>query len=287
MHFILAILLMVVVLGISGKNYRDASLTTTIADVGIPRDESPTGDDQADAPGPAALAGVREGDRLVAIDGEPVDEWGDVRRELRDRGGETVPFTVERDGERLDLDVALARENPYTREQTGFAGISPTIHVPHVSPVEAVFAAPRETAEVGVDSVKALGKIFSPSGIANYIDVLGGDENADENARPVSPVGFVRLGAQAVQSSWIDVFGLLIAINVFVGIFNLVPLLPFDGGHIAVATYEFIASRLRRRPVHADVTKLLPITAAVVAVLALLFASSLFLDIANPVNNPF
>ena len=73
----------------------------------------------------------------------------------------------------------------------------------------------------------------------------------------------------------------------FVGIFNLVPLLPFDGGHIAIATYEKIASTITRRPVQVDVAKLLPVTALVMAVLAFIFLSSLFLDIARPLDNPF
>jgi membrane-associated protease RseP (regulator of RpoE activity) len=66
-----------------------------------------------------------------------------------------------------------------------------------------------------------------------------------------------------------------------------VPLLPFDGGHIAIATYEKIASTIRHRPVQVDVAKLLPITAVVMAVLAFVFLSSLFLDITRPIENPF
>jgi membrane-associated protease RseP (regulator of RpoE activity) len=74
---------------------------------------------------------------------------------------------------------------------------------------------------------------------------------------------------------------------VFVGIFNLVPLLPFDGGHIAIATYERIMSSIRRRRVQVDVAKLMPFTAAVIAVLGFIFLSSLFLDLSRPVQNPF
>ena len=69
--------------------------------------------------------------------------------------------------------------------------------------------------------------------------------------------------------------------------FNLLPLLPFDGGHIAIALYEKIASTIRRRRVQVDAAKLLPITVAVVAVLGFIFLSSLFLDITHPVANPF
>ncbi len=72
----------------------------------------------------------------------------------------------------------------------------------------------------------------------------------------------------------------------FVAVLNLVPLLPFDGGHIAVATYERLRSRRGRRH-HADVGKLMPLTAAVVAVMVVLGVTSIYLDIVKPLSNPF
>jgi membrane-associated protease RseP (regulator of RpoE activity) len=131
--------------------------------------------------------------------------------------------------------------------------------------------------------------MFSPSGISNYFRILSGDKSTstDQSKRFVSPVGFGQLANNAVKSGWVTAFGLLIAINIFVGLFNLLPLLPFDGGHIAVATYEQIASRIRRRRVQVDMAKLMPLTVGVLAVLAFIFLSSLFLDITHPVANPF
>jgi membrane-associated protease RseP (regulator of RpoE activity) len=134
--------------------------------------------------------------------------------------------------------------------------------------------------------VQALGSVFSPSGIANYFRILSGDtsENTDQNKRFLSPVGFGQVANQAVDSGWVAAIYLLIAINIFVGLFNLLPLLPFDGGHIAIATYEKVMSKIRRRRVQVDVAKLMPITVAVVAVLGFIFVSSVFLDITNPVK---
>jgi membrane-associated protease RseP (regulator of RpoE activity) len=78
----------------------------------------------------------------------------------------------------------------------------------------------------------------------------------------------------------------LFAINIFVGIFNMVPLLPLDGGHVAIATYEKIASTVKGRRVQVDVQRLMPITAAVLAVLLVLGLSALYLDIFRPVSGP-
>ena len=83
-----------------------------------------------------------------------------------------------------------------------------------------------------------------------------------------------------------DVLFLLILINVFVGVFNMIPLLPLDGGHVAIATYEKIRSR-KGRMYHADVAKAMPIYYMVFLVIVFLGISSLYLDIVRPIANPF
>jgi membrane-associated protease RseP (regulator of RpoE activity) len=272
MHFALATFLIFTVLWIGG-DYRDVEATTTIDDVeeGLP----------------AAAAGIRPGDRVVAVDDVAVDEWRTLIDHLAEReAGDTVRFTLERDGRTRAVDVTL-RNDTIDGVTRPVAGVRPAVHVPQLSFADAAVEAPRQIGDLAWRSLQALGDMFSPSGIANYFDVLAGDDEAEEDQRFVSPVGFGRLASQAVQSGWVDAFGLLIAINVFVGLFNLVPLLPFDGGHIAIATYERLASWVRRRPVRVDAAKLLPITAVVMSVLAFIFLSSLFLDVSNPIENPY
>jgi membrane-associated protease RseP (regulator of RpoE activity) len=95
------------------------------------------------------------------------------------------------------------------------------------------------------------------------------------------------VGAQALDSGWEDFLALWFGFNIFVGVFNLVPLLPFDGGHIAIAIYESIASRIRGRKVTVDVVKLMPITVGVVSMLGLLLISAFLLDVYNPIQDPF
>ena len=110
---------------------------------------------------------------------------------------------------------------------------------------------------------------------------------AANDQRFLSPVGFAQVAAHAVTAGWVAVVGLLLLINVFLGLVNLVPLLPFDGGHIAIATAEKISSMIMRRKVQVDAAKLMPIAVAVLTVLLFIFVSSLFLDITHPVGNPF
>ena len=223
MHFALALILMFGVLVFAG-NYGDSKATTTL--------------DLVEKGSPAAKAGLQKGDQLVAVDGTRIDNWDDLRPQLLDRGGDTVNFTVERDGESVDIPVTLATiknpnagNDPNAPKNLGRAGIAPTVHVPSVNPAAAVIEAPRQVWSIAGASVSALGDRFSPSGISSYWHVLTTD-NKDTNSpqasseRFVSVVGFGRLAIQATESGWVQVAFLLISINVFVGIFNLVPLLP-------------------------------------------------------------
>jgi membrane-associated protease RseP (regulator of RpoE activity) len=272
MHFALALVLMFTLLAFDG-NRNDASLTTTL-------DAVSQGD-------PADRAGLRAGDEVVAIDGVAIDDWDDVRPQLEGRAGDEVDFTIERDGQTLDVPVTLG-EHPLAQqdaefEGVGFAGIQPGIHVPSVGLGEAFVETPRQVWDVGAESMGALVDMFSPSGLSNYLDLLSGDEEADETKRFLSPVGYTQVATDAADEGWAYVVYLLVALNVFVGLFNLFPMLPFDGGHIAIATYEKVASKIRRRPVRVDVAKLLPITGVVVSVLAVIFVTSLFLDVTRPV----
>jgi membrane-associated protease RseP (regulator of RpoE activity) len=274
-HFIVAFLLLVLVWTV----------------VGVPRDDRPTLEVGSisrleTGPSPAQEAGFQVGDRVVSVDGRPVTNWQELPPYIRARPGEPITFVVERDGAQHTLVVTPARANP-DGEAVGFVGIGSK---PETETVGLVTAAGRSAVQLGrltVASVKALGLFFSPGSLRSYGDLLTGTQgDGDEEARPVSLVGAARIADQAADQGLFDFLGLLVLLNVFFAVFNAVPLLPLDGGHIAVATYERIRSR-RGRPYRADVTKLLPLTAMVVAVLAVMGLTSVWLDIVNPLANPF
>jgi membrane-associated protease RseP (regulator of RpoE activity) len=282
MHFFIAFVLMFAVLAIGG-DVGNRQVTTTLDAVS----------------GGAQAAGIRAGDKIVEVDGVPIDEWTDVRTAIggddgtKHDAGDNVTFVVERDGELLTKSVTLGVDNS-TGQPIVIAGVRAGDFVPTLSVASAFVETPKQIVSIMHDSVDALGQTFSPSGISDYFRTLAGTSQEDKNGdgatgdtRFISPLGFGKLSYDAVQSGWIAAVGLLIAINVFVGLFNLIPLLPFDGGHIAIATYEKIASMVQRRRVQVDVAKLMPVTVAVVAVLGFIFLSSLFLDISRPVANPF
>jgi membrane-associated protease RseP (regulator of RpoE activity) len=275
-HFVLAIFLMFSILYFAG-DYRHQTSSLTL---------------QQTSQG-AKAAGLLPGDKVVAVNGTAVTSWEQLQGLINPPGapakpGQVVRFVVQRGGQQLTFPVTLQQSADPSLKRV-VAGVGSKTVVPHPGIGTSIVEAPKQVADQAWLSVKAIGGMFSPAGISNYFRILSGDTSTNTNQanRFVSPVGVAGVANDAVKAGWVSVFALLLAINVFVGLFNLLPLLPFDGGHIAIALYERIASTVRRRKVQVDAAKLLPITVAVVAVLGFIFLSSLFLDITHPVANPF
>ena len=138
-----------------------------------------------------------------------------------------------------------------------------------------------------------MGNFFSPSGLGNFFSEVFDLDSSPPSAnigvgdvdegRIVSVVGATRLGAQLTETGWTGLFLFLATINVFIGIFNMIPLLPLDGGHVIIAIYERLRSRKGVR-YQADASKLLPITYLVVFVLIAIGVAAIYLDIADPIS---
>jgi membrane-associated protease RseP (regulator of RpoE activity) len=252
----------------------------------------------------AAEAGIEEGDRIVRIGDRPVEKWNDTRAAVQPLANEDVVIVVERDGERRELPATIGQNGG-----VGFLGVGPEFTSLHER-VPVHEAAPQAVAELGMGlqmAGEALTSFFT-GGIGDFANqvVTGGRGTADDPTvgdsggtagagsgdgdaavegenRLISIYGAVRIGDQLTESGLAGLLFFLVNINIFVGVFNLVPLLPLDGGHVAIATYERVRSRRGHRYM-ADVSRLMPLTYAVVMVLIVLGLSSLYLDIANPIN---
>jgi RIP metalloprotease RseP len=235
---------------------------------------------------PAQHSDFRVGDRIVAVNGVTVKEWEDIPTYVQAHGESQLTFTVVRKGTGERVDVSLKPKGVLVDgKEVPRVGIGPEQYLRTKSVPSAIGATVTGMPRFMWQTVKALGGIFSPNGITNYGHLLSGN-GGDNNNRFLSPVGAAKVAGQAVDNGWAAVLMFLFAINVFVGIFNMVPLLPLDGGHVAIATYEKIASTVKGRRVQVDVQKLMPITAAVLAVLVIMGLSALYLDIFRPVSNP-
>ena len=251
-------------------------------------------------PSPAARAGLRPGDTIVAIDGEPLDptahdSWATVQQAIRGSAGERLSLTIERDGARRQLTVTPIENTVYTDasgEETataGYLGIAPQPGFARQS----VADLPAYFGMVVAQSVQRLVQI--PERIPQLFRAAFLGEERDKNG-PIGVVGVGRISGEvfAIQefsaAQKISFFlSLLASVNLVLFLFNLLPIYPLDGGHIAGALYEkarAVVARLRGRPDPGpfDIARLMPV-AYVVAGLFISLSVLLFIaDVVNPIT---
>ena len=254
----------------------------------------------------AEAAGIEPGDELVSIAGAPIEDPDDIKDAVVHRAGDTVPIVVLRDGEQQALEVTVGENPDPDAKGAGFLGVVTSTFdepLPDVttSAGDAIYESFAASGEIASQTLRGLGS-FATGGLDDFAARVVGEEetggpvvstgspgggeeqqdDVDEN-RPISIFGVARIGAESAEDNMAEVLILLAVVNVSIGLINLLPLLPLDGGHIAIAVYERLRSRRGHRHM-ADVSRLLPLTYAVVFLLGLLMMSSLYLDIVDPVG---
>lgn len=242
--------------------------------------------------GPAAEAGIREGDRITAVNGEAVASFVDLRAKLYEMPGQTADLTVERGTEVLHIDVpvtSVTRMNQAGETVTvGVIGVTsePVDVMRSYGPLDGIGATVRFSGSMLSATLQGLASF--PGKIPGVVASIFGAERDQEG--PMSVVGASRVGGELVErSQWTMFLMMLASLNFFLALFNLVPLPPLDGGHIAVVIYEKIRDFIRGlrgiapgQP--ADYTKLMPITYVMSAVLLGIGAIVIIADVVNPVR---
>ncbi|HEY4007888.1 MAG TPA: site-2 protease family protein [Pseudonocardia sp.] len=249
-------------------------------------------------PSPAKAAGLRTGDQIISVAGTPATDWDQVVTTIRAHAGPT-PIVVERDDKQLTLQVDVA-----TVSRPLLQGFVPGNKQNHLGNVGAIGVSQLSYIEYGPltavpATIKFTGYMFDrtwlglkmfPEKVPNVLRAIGGAPR-DING-PISVVGASVIGGDAVEhGAWAFFTFLLATLNFFVGVFNLVPLLPLDGGHVAVNLYERVRDTVRRRmgkvampPV--DYTRLLPLTYVVILVFGAISLLTITADIVNPIRLP-
>ena len=240
----------------------------------------------------AQAAGIQPGDEIVAINGKKVTEWYKDVEAIRQSQGAELTLDLNRDGELLTI-VTNARLTDVDGTKRYVLGIINDVGLKRSSVLLSVKNSAIVTKSFLTESVKSLAKL--PEKVPALWGATVRGEERDANGL-VGVVGVARVSGQAVGSDKLTpmerlaTFVLIVAsLNIFVGIFNLLPILPLDGGHMAVAIADeiraFIARlRGRPRPAPIDVTVLTPITMVVFVVLATLTLLLLVADVINPVT---
>ncbi|WP_222851520.1 M50 family metallopeptidase [Phytoactinopolyspora mesophila] len=299
MNVILALMLAAGVLMTFGNPERPvlAPTVSQVSECVIPASEERATCEPTDVPAPAAEAGFQPGDQIVSFNGQPVTSWEQVSAEIRAAGAGTARVGVERDGQQITLtpDLALAErptldstvDDPQYSE-VGFLGVMPIVSGYEKEDVGGVLAwSGNFIVRVG----EAMAGI--PERMGNVWDASFGGAERDPDT-PVSIVGAGRIGGEIVSElegahRVVTFIMLLATFNMAIAIFNLIPLLPLDGGHAAGAIWEGIKrgfARVARRPAPrpVDVAKGLPIAYGVAFVLIGMAVLLIYADIVNPIR---
>lgn len=263
MHMIIALALFIGVYAFAGR-YDD---TGSVAVVRAP-----------EAGSPAALAGIREGDIVVALGKDKVTSRTELVEAIVEHApGNAVEVVVQRNGVEEIFTTTLA-SNPMDAN-IAYLGIatSSTGYVKQSLTNSLVYGVGDVVRTAG-NSVKGVVGALNP---LNSVRALR-DSGENLASRPTTVVGASQIGGQLGKDEGLKAVLLLLAsVNVFVGIFNMFPLLPFDGGHAAIAAYERIRSRRGER-YRADINKMIPLTTIVMGLMGFLLFVGLYLDITQP-----
>ncbi|MEU8457784.1 M50 family metallopeptidase [Streptomyces griseoaurantiacus] len=276
--------------------------TTTvskISDCVIQQSENRTKCAKDDPAAPAKAAGLQPGDRIVGFNGTRITDWSVLQNDIRDHPGEDVALTVEREGRQIDLKAHLIRnqvsktdsDGAYVQGEyvyAGFLGFTPATGIVQQSFGQSVDRM-GDMMENGVESLIAL-----PGKIPALWDAAFGDGPRDADS-PMGVVGAARVGGEVFTldippSQQIAMMLLLVAgFNLSLFLFNMLPLLPLDGGHIAGALWESLRrnlARVLRRPDPGpfDVAKLMPVAYVVAGIFLCFTALVLVADVVNPVK---
>jgi membrane-associated protease RseP (regulator of RpoE activity) len=240
----------------------------------------------------AQSVGIQPGDEVVSINGRKVTDWYKDVEVIRNSGGKELTLGLVRDGKKLTV-TATPRLTDVDGTKRYVLGIVNTVGIKRWGVISSASNAYSATKSFTVESLKSLIKL--PSKVPALWGQTVHGEARDANGL-VGVVGVARVSGQAVGDAGLSIperlatFILILAsLNIFVGIFNLLPILPLDGGHMAVAIADevragFARLRGRPRPAAIDVTVLTPITMVVFVILAALTLLLLVADVINPVT---
>lgn len=294
MHFVLGVLLVYAMAVFTGLPVLDPAPTpAVVSQVSSCVTPNKDGSCPAGAKAPAKEAGLQPGDRVLAVQGTPVRDFSGLVKAIQQRSGPTE-LRIERGGRQRTATVdvtrvpaaALGLKGNQTVGAIGISAKEPERTVRY-GPVAALGATAGFTGTMFGNTWEGLKQL--PQRVPLLIDRIGGQQNLDT---PVSVVGASVLGGDAIDvgAVWFFLY-LLAAFNLFIGVFNLLPLLPLDGGHIAINVYERVRNGVRHltgRPngPPVDYTRLLPLTYVVILVFVGVSALTITADIVNPIRLP-
>ncbi|HEY2214037.1 MAG TPA: site-2 protease family protein [Acidimicrobiales bacterium] len=290
MHFIIALVLAAILVFSYGTYTNNAQVVGLDQWVGV-------------AHTPAQLAGIRGGDVIDSINGHALKSETQLTNVIGRSIGKPVTLGIERNGTQRTVHItpvsgqgivvhsAIGNQKLTAK---GYIGVSLNGAKASLGFFSGLKQSADTVGEATSGEVSGIVKTFSPSGLSSVFHQVTNAKDAAKvakdpgsQARPVSLVGIANLGVQAQEAGLQSVLELLILVNIVFGLLNMLPMLPLDGGHVAVAAYEWIRTRKGKAYYRADITKLFPVVVVFLAFLAVFVFAGVFLDFTHPLQNPF
>ena len=290
MNLLLAVVFYGIVLCLLGV----PGVSTTVSEVKacIASSTTQTSCSVTDAQTPAAAGGLKPGDRFVSIDGRAISSYAQETQIIRDSAGTALTVVVDRGGSAQTLSITPVTSSTYDASgnsvTAGFIGIVPATEL-QKQPVTAVLPA------VGANISHVAGVILDlPHRLVQVAQAAFGGQKRDPNG-PISVVGVGRIAGAVASSTALpaaqkasEMLQIVGSLNIALFVFNLIPLLPLDGGHVIGALWETVRRRIakllkRPDPGPVDMAKLIPLTLAVSGILGLMSVLLIYADIVNPI----
>ena len=225
---------------------------------------------------PSKKGGLLPGDKIYSFNGSEVNSWEDLVSNIEMNPEKNVSIGYIRNSQ-LYLTTTTLESRELNNKTTGYLGVSPVLERQTLGLLQSIPAAILVEIDMTKAAVEGIFTLFNPSTLGVLLGTYTGEEIPDE-VRPLSPIGLAQAGNQIAEGGYVNLFSLLAFVNIFLAVFNSIPLVPLDGGRIVLALYEGITGK------KVEDKKLYPIAAVVIFIFVFLGITAFYLDITQPIK---